>query len=285
MVFINNFNNLRLIRPSIKPIKLLENNDNNMQIKPTFYNPIIGSNLGIPLNILQLVFTTTYYNQNIVDLKLFFLQFAIGVFTYGTDRLFDAYEYNNTLNNNINVTEIYSIDKINYYDYLLDNYDVSILSIVSSYFFILSILIFQSETYPIISLLTSTLFYREFKENFGYLKATYIGIFWTIGSVILPCILYDQSYEILNHPFIYMPCFLTMFASSNLLDIKDIEEDRAENIKTLPVLYGESNAICISHCAIALSIILFACNENFYNNIYYSSLYELQNVGLFFLNF
>tara|TARA_Y100000389_G_C17462874_1_gene523140 strand:- start:443 stop:1339 length:897 start_codon:yes stop_codon:yes gene_type:complete len=294
MVFINNlkvniiksYNN----KPSNKLIVLLNNNinnnnNNNFANKPKIYNPIIGSNLGIPLNILQLIFTTSYYNKNIVDLKLIFLQFAIGIFTYGSDRLFDAYEYNKTLNTNINITEIYSEDKIQYYDYIIKNFDFSSFSIIASYIYILSVLILQYETYPIISLLSSTIFYKEFKQNYGYLKALYIGIFWTIGCVILPCVLYDQNYEILNHPLIYMPCFLTMFASSNILDIKDVDEDKSENINTLPVLYGENTTISISHFAIALSIILFAYNENFNNNIYYYSLYELQNFGLFFINY
>tara|TARA_B110000305_G_C19134932_1_gene490727 strand:- start:523 stop:681 length:159 start_codon:yes stop_codon:yes gene_type:complete len=49
-------------------------------------NPIIGFNLGIPLNILQYIFTTTYYYDNILNSELILLQFAIGIFTYGTDR-------------------------------------------------------------------------------------------------------------------------------------------------------------------------------------------------------
>ena len=73
---------------------ILINNNVNMLANSTIYNPIIGSNLGIPLNILQYVFTTTYYHENILNNELILLQFAIGIFTYGTDRLLDAINYN-----------------------------------------------------------------------------------------------------------------------------------------------------------------------------------------------
>ena len=46
---------------------ILVNNNVNMLANSTIYNPIIGSNLGIPLNILQYVFTTTYYHENILN--------------------------------------------------------------------------------------------------------------------------------------------------------------------------------------------------------------------------
>ena len=76
-----------------------------------------------------------------------------------------------------------------------------------------------------------------------------------------------------------------MLASSNLLDIKDLEEDKSEKINTIPVLFGENNAICISHISLFLGMIIFMFNENYYNNILLSSLFELQSFGSFFLNY
>jgi len=134
-------------------------------------------------------------------------------------------------------------------------------------------------------LLTSTLGYRNLKKNYGQFKAIYIGIFWTFGTFLLPCVLHDSNYEVLNDPYIYLSSVLSMFGSSNLLDIKDIEEDKKENINTLPVLYGKKNSIIISNFSIFLSMLIFYFNNNFYNNIFVSGLFELQNSGSFFLNF
>lgn len=255
-------------------------NFNNTQV----YNPIIGSNLGIPLNLLQYIFTSTYYHENIVNFELILMQFAIGVFTYGTDRLFDAFDYAELKNANfvknllsylkngyitndsidINTTA-YTLDKIKYYNYILDNVFQNIFIIFFSYFYILDVLLQHEETYPLLLLLTSTIFYRNFKQNFGEFKALYIGIFWTIGCIILPCVLHDHNYEIINHPNIYLPSLFAMFASSNLLDINDIDEDKNEGINTIPVILGKTNSIYLSYFFLILSFFIFSFNDSFYN--------------------
>jgi hypothetical protein len=248
----------------------------------TIYNPIIGSNLGIPLNLLQYIYTTSHYGENIINNDYILLQFAIGIFTYGTDRFLDALNYDTyTYPNNT----IYNLEKSNYYKYLLKNINFNILVLLTSYLYILSLLINNVENYPFIILLTSTIGYRNFKKNYGQFKALYIGLFWTCGTFLLPSILHDGNYEVLNDPAIYISALLSMFGSSNLLDIKDKEEDKKENINTLPVLYGEKNAIAISHFSIFLSMLIFYFNNNFYNNIYISGLFEIQNFGNFFLTF
>ena len=126
--------------------------------------------------------------------------------------------------------------------------------------------------------------YKNFKTNYGQFKALYIGFFWTIGTVVLPSVLLSHNYDILKEPTIILPSILNLFASSNLLDIKDLKEDKAEKIYTLPVIYGSNFAISVSHISIILAILLFYNNENFDNNIYLSLLYEAQSFGGFFLN-
>ena len=257
------------------------NNDDELNI---IYNPIIGSSIGIPLNIIQYIFTNIYYNYNVINIELILLQFAIGITTYGTDRLLDAIDYNNTIVLNNNNNEIIPLEKKNYYNYLLKNVNYNIITILSSYLYILYLLSQESETYIFILLLSSTIFYRNLKKEFGQFKAIYIGIFWTIGTIILPIVYHDHNYDIINYPLIYLPNVLSLFGSSNLLDIKDIKKDKEDNIYTLPVLYGENISICISHIAIFLSILLFSQNNNFDSNLYLTSLYQLQNFGSFFIN-
>jgi hypothetical protein len=266
---------------------ILNTNFNNNDELNTIYNPIIGSSIGIPLNIIQYIFTNIYYDYNVINIELILLQFAIGITTYGTDRLLDAIDYNNTIvlnNNNNNNNEIIPLEKKNYYNYLLKNVNYNIITISSSYLYILYLLSQESETYIFILLLSSTIFYRNLKKEFGQFKAIYIGIFWTIGTIILPIVYHDHNYDIINYPLIYLPNVLSLFGSSNLLDIKDIKKDKEDNIYTLPVLYGENISICISHIAIFLSILLFSQNNNFDSNLYLSSLYQLQNFGSFFIN-
>ena len=279
MTFINNFKIINKHKPIFVKNNIVMLNTNNL----TIYNPIIGSNLGIPLNLLQYIYTTSHYGENIINNDLILLQFAIGVFTYGTDRFLDALDYDTYKYKYPNNT-IYNLEKSNYYQYLLKNINFNILLLFTSYLYILSLLINNIESYPFIILLTSTLGYRNFKKNYGEFKALYIGIFWTCGTFLLPCILHDSNYEVLNDPYIYLSSTLYMFASSNLLDIKDIDEDKSENINTIPVLYGENNAIIISHTSLLIAMFIFFQNENFYNNYILSGLYELQILSSFFLN-
>ena len=293
MTFINNLQIINKNKPLIlanqNKILFMKNNFNeefisNKNITLDIYNPIIGANMGIPLNILQYIYTTSHYGENIINLKLILLQFAIGIFTYGSDRFYDALEYQKICNNTDYIFN-YSIQKINYYNYVLENSIYNSIFIISSYIYILYMLLPHINSYPLLIALTGTLDYRNFKKNYGQFKALYIGLFWTFGTVILPCVLTSNDYSILNDPAIYMSSFLSMFASSNLLDIKDKDEDASENINTLPVLYGENNAIALSHIGLISAMILFFQNKNFDNNLLLSILYEAQIFGSFFLNY
>ena len=74
-----------------------------------------------------------------------------------------------------------------------------------------------------------------------------------------------------------------MFASSNLIDIKDIEEDKEENINTIPVLFGENFTICLSHFSILIGLLLFNYND-LHDYEFIKIIFFLQNFLTFFLN-
>ena len=158
-------------------------------------------------------------------------------------------------------------------------------TIILAFFYDIDVLLSNEKTYPFIVILLSTFFYKDFKVNYGLLKPIYIGILWTISPIIIPCILYENNYNIFSHPEIYLPCFLTLFASSNLIDIKDIEEDKNNFIYTIPVKFGIKNSIIISYISIIFSSYLIFVNENYNNNLIINDIYLLQNIGLFFLPF
>ena len=106
---------------------------------------------------------------------------------------------------------------------------------------------------------------------------------WTLASVILPCVIYEHNYNIINYPLDYMPCFLTLFATSNFADVKDITEDKINNITTLPIAIGEKKSNFINLIALSLSSILLIENPNFDNRIIINSIVELQNFGIMYL--
>jgi|TARA_B110000858_G_scaffold16512_4_gene16697 hypothetical protein len=238
----------------------ISENDNKLSIIP-------GFGLGFPLNILQLGYTYLHYNDNIITPELFFLQFCIGIFTYGTDRFLDSENYDLT-----NSTEIINLSnkKREYYLYLQDNKIVSLSIILVSYIFLLDELLIQHENLRILFyILTSTIFYKNIKENFGILKPVYIATLWTVGTIVLPCIIYENNFDILNDPIVYTSSFFLLFGSSNLMDIEDIEEDREENIKTIPVVYGKKVSQYISYLSLTIStgLILEKILELYQNEI------------------
>ena len=269
----NNF----IKKPIIKnnyPLMILTSNNN------TLFNPLSGSNLGIPLNILQYVFTTAHYGESIINNELIILQFCLGFSTYGLDRLLDAFEYYNN-----GEREKINDQKKALYSYLVnyDNYFISCIFV--SYLYIYDTLLKYENGLIFLLLLMSTLFYKKLKTEFGQLKALYIGIFWSISCVIMPCVLHDHNFNILYDYTSYTPCFFTLFASSNLLDIKDIQEDKNNKIYTLPVIFGEKKSILISYIATFLSITIFLYNPHFKDNILPNLLFEFQNLGSFIIPF
>ena len=103
---------------------------------------------------------------------------------------------------------------------------------------------------------------------------------WTFATVILPCVVYEHNYNILNDPFDYIPCMLILFASTNYADIIDIEEDKQNNIQTFPVTFGEENTIKIIFASLALSSLLFGLHPHYIHRPIINSLFELQNIVL-----
>ena len=226
---------------------LIDENSNKFSIIP-------GFGLGFPLNILQLGYTYLHYNDNIITPELFFLQFCIGIFTYGTDRFLDSENYDLT-----NSTKIINLSdkKKGYYLYLQDNKIVTLSIIFVAYIFLLDELLIQHENLrTIFYILTSTIFYKNIKQNIGILKPVYIATLWTVGTIILPSIIYENNFNILNDPIVYTSSFFLLFGSSNLMDIEDIDEDREENIKTIPVVYGKKPSQYISYLSLTISMCL-----------------------------
>ncbi len=233
-----------------------------------------GLDLGIPLNIITNVFTNLHYGYDITTPKLILLQFLIGYYSYGKDRYKDALEYE--LNPyETNKEDFYqSILKYKYnykYSYCLSFYMIIVILCTST-----SI----TQAIPIIGLLYSTEYYKLLKEKNAFYKPFYVSFMWTFATIIMPCILYEHNYEILYDFYDYVPCMLLLFSSTNLADIKDIEEDKQNEILTLPVQYGEENTIKIVFGSLALSSLLFGLHPNYLERPIINSLFELQNTFL-----
>ena len=241
----------RLLHSTYITSNVIMQQNNTISIKP--FDIIPGSGLGIPLNILQLVYTYQHYHTNIITPDLVIFQFMAGIFTYGLDRFQDS----GVLNDSTDLLN-YSNYKITYFNYLQDNMTPVVTVIISSYFYLLHVLYNVNEARIYIPVLTSTIFYRDFKKQFGLLKSTYIATLWTISTFVIPSVIHSHDYSVLNDSENILSLFLLMFSSSNLLDIQDYSEDFEANIETIPVVFGKKNAAIISYFGLLTSAVLFS---------------------------
>ncbi len=246
-------------------------------------NPLPGSDIGIPLNLFQNIYTNIHYGYDISTFKSIMLQFFIGYYTYGGDRFRDALEYKN--NRDI-IT--YKNKKEELYNYIITNENNIRSSLDLTLGAILFTLLNDNNfliNLPFIFLLINSDNYKKLKKENGLLKPFYISILWTACSVFLPCVLHDHSYEILKYPLDYLPCILSIFSLSTILDIKDIEEDKFNGIETIPVKYGKDKTAIITLTLLSLSSLIFGLNHNYLNRPIINSLNELQNMGMAFIPF
>ena len=138
---------------------------------------------------------------------------------------------------------------------------------------------------PFLLLLESTRYYSNMKKYLGMLKPLYISLMWTAAAIILPCVMYEHNYNILYSPQDYLPCTLTLFAASNIVDNKDIVEDYENGIQTIPVVIGEDNSNKLSMLALIASSLLLGFNPHYLDEPIFNSLLEIQNGAISFLPF
>lgn len=238
------------------------------------FNPLVGIDMGIPLNIIQNVFTNLHYGYDITTIQSIILQFLIGYYTYGKDRYRDALVYEKNK---------YDTPKKELFEYLLKYKELYKLSYDVTFIIIMFILLFDQNIINnifFVILLYSTDYYNEIKKLGPIVKPSYIAFMWTFSAAILPAIMHDQNYSILKHPMDYLPCAMTMFSSSTILDIKDIEEDKINGIKTIPSVYGLEKSQILTIFLLGLSSLLVGLNSNYLENPIPNSIYEFINLFL-----
>ena len=242
-------------------------------------NPLPGIDIGIPLTIFQNTYTTLHYGENIINFKDIALQFLIGYYVYGTDRYNDAIDYHY---HPYNTTKSYMYqniykNKIFVYKCILFSYLTTIYLLMYDQYYIYNI--------PFLFLLQILNNYKKMKPALGPFKPVFISIMWTICAIGIPSVLHDHNYDIFYHPQDYLPCTLTLFSCSNIIDNKDIREDSINGINTIPVLYGKDTSNYISLLSIIASSIILGMNHNYLQFPIQNSILEIQNSLIAFLPF
>ena len=245
-------------------------------------NTIPGIEVSIPVLIYENIFTTLHYGYEIFDIKTFILVITCTYITYGFDRFFDSQEYFKSVKhpqeNKHKLSYKISNNKLKLYNYLNENKQQYNTILGISYLYNCIIFYDNIFTQPFILLLTASIFYKYYKNKLGPFKSLYIGFMWSGITYFLPCILHDNNLNSLLYPLDYLPLILSLTSASNLADSKDIEEDRINNITTLPVLYGNKISNSLSSTTLLIASILIFINPNYQNNLLFNNIFLLQNL-------
>jgi 4-hydroxybenzoate polyprenyltransferase len=91
-------------------------------------------------------------------------------------------------------------------------------------------------------------------KDFGILKIITLALLWTLVTVWFP--VNNLFFERNIFMFIFLKRFVFLFVLCLLFDIRDIEIDRKENIKTLAVFLGKKKSYLIVYIFLILFIVL-----------------------------
>ena len=236
------------------------------KLSGTFLGTLSGTEMGFPLTIISSYVINDLSNENLLSnltpefYNLVLFNFLLGFATYKSDRYLDSIEYNKFINeqkllNNVNYEKS---KKHDYYLDIINNENIIQFTLFSSYLAIIFCSIYNNVP-EIIPIFTLTLIYKHLKQlNIPLFKSLFISIMWTYCTCILPLEIYDKTLLTdSNLVSISSSIFLISFASTNLADIKDIEEDKDNSIITLPTIVGEKWTYLICLKCLLLSIYFF----------------------------
>lgn len=95
---------------------------------------------------------------------------------------------------------------------------------------------------------------RKRIRDYGLLKILVLAGVWTIVTSILPMLYHGKS--ISAYPFEILLRFALLFALCLIFDIRDIQDDRKNNIDTLPNKMGMSNTYRLITTALLVFVVL-----------------------------
>lgn len=136
----------------------------------------------------------------------------------------------------------------------------------------------------LIGLFYSLFFKKVTQEIIGF-KSFYVSFAYALLVIFL--IFYYSSYLNLSVIFVFIFVFLRVLVNTIFFDIKDIESDKKDKLKTIPVFFGKKRTLILLHIINIISFIsivtgvyvgalsFFSLSLIFF---YFYSLYYLQEV-------
>ena len=247
-------------------------------LKSNIFPILSGIEIGVPINLMSKMSTDVNFLKSPLTKESILLNFLLGFTTYKADRYLDAIE---AFNEN-NLTNLYfssSSSKLNYYESILENENIVQFTLFCSYISLFVFVVYYNLGL-IVPLVISTFMYKSIKQNkkISYLKPFYVAGMWTFSCCVIP-LLFDELNHIANMNFnnyyqLLSPTFLSLFSTTNLADLKDIDEDIINGVNTLPIVLGIQKTKGIILASSLLSVCIFMQSEYFtwsFQNLFFIS--------------
>ena len=93
--------------------------------------------------------------------------------------------------------------------------------------------------------------YPLIKQKFPIYKPFHVGLCWTFAIAVVPQLISNSPID----TEAAISLFFISSAMSNYEDIKDIDEDKVNNVNTIPVVYGRRKALAVSTVLFSLGVV------------------------------
>ncbi|MDQ2863994.1 MAG: UbiA family prenyltransferase [Bacteroidota bacterium] len=91
-------------------------------------------------------------------------------------------------------------------------------------------------------------------KDYGFIKIITLALLWTLVTVWFPVV--NFSFDLHIFIFVFLKRFVFMFVLCLIFDVRDIEIDSVENIRTVAVLLGKKMSYYVSYISLIFFIIL-----------------------------
>jgi 4-hydroxybenzoate polyprenyltransferase len=117
------------------------------------------------------------------------------------------------------------------------------------------------------------------------LKIFLISFVWSASTIFLPVIKSGATFNKATIMAMLVERFLFVFAITIPFDIRDMQADTREGLKTIPLLLGKKMSMILANLALVLFLIVCIVHYNSYKLIWLNCAFALSAVStLFFMN-
>jgi 4-hydroxybenzoate polyprenyltransferase len=190
------------------------------------------------------------FTANVIDIKV---GIPILLIAYLLPLIVYSYDYYSDIEKDINEHSeraVFLEKKKNRYPFILGFYIISLAALLILFFnFNLILFIFGL----IIVGILYNLALKDLTKKIPIFKNVYTALTWALGGAFFPVLYYSMAIN-LSVLIAFLVIFLRCLNNILFFDLKDIENDKKEKLKTLPVILGKKNTINVLH---GLNIISF----------------------------